>query len=103
MKAANEASLRAQQEQRIRELEGELSRLRGNQNDSLSQKESALAEVQRYRELYSEELQLRKNLAAKLERCSDSAFRFVVKICRSLTPHHTKITVISLVSLCNHS
>ncbi|XP_023686914.2 ankyrin repeat domain-containing protein 26 isoform X5 [Paramormyrops kingsleyae] len=71
MKATNEASLRAQQEQRIRELEGELSRLRGNQNDSLSQKESALTELQRYRELYGEELQLRKSLAAKLERSNE--------------------------------
>ncbi|XP_048868810.1 ankyrin repeat domain-containing protein 26 isoform X4 [Brienomyrus brachyistius] len=71
MKAANEASLRAQQEQRMRELEDEMSRLRGSQNDSLSQKESALTELQRYRELYSQELQLRKSLAAKLERSNE--------------------------------
>ncbi len=68
MKAANEASQRAQQEQRIRDLEGELSRSRSVQQDSLVQRDSRRTELERYKQLYSEELRLRKSLAAKLER-----------------------------------
>ncbi|XP_062316977.1 ankyrin repeat domain-containing protein 26 [Osmerus eperlanus] len=68
MKAANEASLRSQLEQRIRELEGDLGRARSTQQDSLSQRDCTRAELERYRELYSQELSTRKALAAKLER-----------------------------------
>lgn len=68
IKAANEASLRSQLEQRIRDLDGELSRLRSSQQDSLSQRDSTKTELERYRELYAEELRLRKSLAGKLER-----------------------------------
>ncbi len=68
MKAANETSQRAQQEQRVRDLEGELSRSRSVQQDSLLQRDSSRTELERYRQLYSEELRLRKSLAAKLER-----------------------------------
>ena len=68
MKAANEASLRSQLEQRIRELEGDLGRARSTQQDSLSQRDCSRAELERYRELYSQELSTRKALANKLER-----------------------------------
>ncbi|KAL0155462.1 hypothetical protein M9458_049725, partial [Cirrhinus mrigala] len=68
MKAANEASQRAQLEQRIRDLEGELGRLRSVQQDSLVQRDSSRTELERYKQLYSEELRLRKSLATKLER-----------------------------------
>ncbi len=68
MKAANETSQRAQQEQRVRDLEGELSRSHSVQQDSLLQRDSSRTELERYRQLYSEELRLRKSLAAKLER-----------------------------------
>uniref|UniRef100_A0A672RVS5 Ankyrin repeat domain-containing protein 26-like n=1 Tax=Sinocyclocheilus grahami TaxID=75366 RepID=A0A672RVS5_SINGR len=71
MKAANEASQRTQQEQRIRDLEGELSRLRSVQQDSLVQRDSSHTELERYKQLYSEELRLRKSLAAKLERSNE--------------------------------
>ncbi|XP_050954881.1 ankyrin repeat domain-containing protein 26 isoform X4 [Labeo rohita] len=71
MKAANEASQRAQMEQRIRDLEGELGRLRGIQQDSLVQRDSSRTELERYKQLYSEELRLRKSLAAKLERSNE--------------------------------
>ncbi|XP_059402528.1 ankyrin repeat domain-containing protein 26-like isoform X8 [Carassius carassius] len=71
MKAANEASQRAQLEQRIRDLEGELSRLRSIQQDSLVQRDSSNTELERYKQLYSEELRLRKSLAAKLERSNE--------------------------------
>lgn len=68
IKAANEANLRSQLEQKIQELEGELGRARNAQQDSLNQRESTRTELERYHQLYSEELRLRKSLAAKLER-----------------------------------
>ncbi|KAL1247103.1 hypothetical protein QQF64_022479 [Cirrhinus molitorella] len=71
MKAANEASQRAQLEQRIRDLEGELGRLRSVQQDSLVQRDSSRTELERYKQLYSEELRLRKSMAAKLERSNE--------------------------------
>ncbi|KAG7455850.1 hypothetical protein MATL_G00245450 [Megalops atlanticus] len=71
IKAANEASLRGQLEQRIRDLEGELSRVRSSQQDSLSQRDSTHTELERYRQLYAEELRLRKSLATKLERSNE--------------------------------
>lgn len=68
IKAANEANLRSQLEQKIREMEGELGRARNTQQDSLNQRDSTRAELDRYRQLYAEELRLRKSLTAKLER-----------------------------------
>ncbi|XP_076588911.1 ankyrin repeat domain-containing protein 26 isoform X2 [Chaetodon auriga] len=70
IKAANEANLRSQLEQKIREMEGELGRARTTQQDSLNQRESVRTELERYRQLYTEELRLRKSLAAKLERAN---------------------------------
>ncbi|XP_039988810.1 ankyrin repeat domain-containing protein 26 isoform X2 [Xiphias gladius] len=70
IKAANDANLRSQLEQKIRELEGELGRARTTQQDSLSQRDSIRTELERYRQLYTEELRLRKSLAAKLERAN---------------------------------
>ncbi|XDV53467.1 hypothetical protein PO909_021956 [Leuciscus waleckii] len=71
MKAVNEASQRAQMEQRIKDLEGELSRTRSVQQDSLVQRDSSRTELERYKQLYSEELRLRKSLASKLERSNE--------------------------------
>ncbi|XP_035391120.1 ankyrin repeat domain-containing protein 26 isoform X7 [Electrophorus electricus] len=71
MKAANEASQRVHLEQRIRELEGDLSRVRTAQHDSLVQRDSSRTELERYQELYTEELKLRKSLSAKLERSNE--------------------------------
>ncbi|MEQ2288498.1 hypothetical protein AMECASPLE_023151, partial [Ameca splendens] len=70
IKAANEANLRSQLEQKIRELEGELGRVRTSHLDSLNQKESTRSELERYRQLYTEEMRLRKSLTAKLERAN---------------------------------
>ncbi|XP_008282227.1 ankyrin repeat domain-containing protein 26 [Stegastes partitus] len=70
IKAANEANLRSLLEQKIRELEGELGRSRTTQQDSLNQRESTRTELERYRQLYAEELRLRKSLAAKLDRAN---------------------------------
>ncbi|XP_038561732.1 ankyrin repeat domain-containing protein 26 isoform X7 [Micropterus salmoides] len=70
MKAANEANLRSQLEQKIQEMEGELCRARTTQRDSLNQRDCTRTELERYRQLYTEELRLRKSLAAKLERAN---------------------------------
>lgn len=68
IKATNEATLRSQLEQKIRELEGELGRTRTTQQDSLNQRDSMRTELERYQQLYTEELRLRKSLTTKLER-----------------------------------
>ncbi|CAJ1056224.1 ankyrin repeat domain-containing protein 26 isoform X10 [Xyrichtys novacula] len=69
-KAANEANLRSQLEQKIRELEVELGRARTTHHDSINQRDSTRTELERYKQLYREELRLRKSLAAKLERAN---------------------------------
>ncbi|KAL3061173.1 hypothetical protein OYC64_009390 [Pagothenia borchgrevinki] len=70
IKAANETNLRSQLEQKIRELEGELNRARTTHHDSLNQRDSTRTELERYRQLYAEELRVRKSLAARLERAN---------------------------------
>ncbi|XP_056272309.1 ankyrin repeat domain-containing protein 26 isoform X4 [Pseudoliparis swirei] len=70
IKAANESSLRSQLEQKIRELEMELCRARTTHHDGLHQRDSTRTEMERYRQLYTEELRHRKSLAAKLERAN---------------------------------
>ncbi|XP_047675761.1 ankyrin repeat domain-containing protein 26 isoform X9 [Tachysurus fulvidraco] len=71
MKAANEASQRSDLEQRIRELEAELSRTHTTQQDCLLQRDSSRTELERYKQLYTDELRLRKSLATKLERSNE--------------------------------
>lgn len=95
IKAANEANLRCQLEQKIRELEGELGRARTTQQDSLSQRDSTRTELERYHQLYTEELRLRKSLAAKLERseCADKlVFAAVGKLEKYLQTSFCKIS-----------
>ncbi|XP_058263439.1 ankyrin repeat domain-containing protein 26 isoform X7 [Hemibagrus wyckioides] len=71
MKAANEASQRAELEQRIKELEAELNRTHTTQQDCLVQRDSSRTELERYKQLYTDELRLRKSLASKLERSNE--------------------------------
>ncbi|KAF5907568.1 ankyrin repeat domain-containing protein 26 isoform X1, partial [Clarias magur] len=71
MKAANEVRQRAELEQRVRELEADLSRAHTTQQDSLLQRDSSRTELERYRQLYTDELRLRKSLASKLERSNE--------------------------------
>lgn len=68
MKAANEASQRAELEQRIKELEAELNRTHTTQQDCVVQRDSSRTELERYKQLYTDELRLRKSLASKLDR-----------------------------------
>ncbi|XP_041072394.1 ankyrin repeat domain-containing protein 26 isoform X6 [Carcharodon carcharias] len=71
LRSTNESTIRGQLEQRIKNLESELNNLRTSQQDSMNLKESAQLELERYKELYSEELKLRKSLAAKLDRSNE--------------------------------
>ncbi|NXW92967.1 ANR26 protein, partial [Alopecoenas beccarii] len=71
IRASHHASLRNQLKQRIRELEFELDRIKNTQQDNIFQKESTQAEVERYKELYLEEMKMRRCLANKLERTNE--------------------------------
>ncbi|XP_069707034.1 ankyrin repeat domain-containing protein 26 [Phaenicophaeus curvirostris] len=71
IRASHHASLRNQLKHRIRDLECELDRIKNTQQDSILQKESTQAEVERYKELYLEEVKIRRSLANKLERANE--------------------------------
>ncbi|NWW42747.1 ANR26 protein, partial [Pedionomus torquatus] len=71
IRASHHASLRNQLKHRIRDLECELDRIKNTQQDSIFQKESTQAEVERYKELYLEEVKIRRSLANKLERANE--------------------------------
>ncbi|KAF1632748.1 UNVERIFIED_CONTAM: Ankyrin repeat domain-containing protein 26, partial [Eudyptes pachyrhynchus] len=71
IRASHHASLRNQLKHRIRDLEYELDRIKNTQQDSIFQKESTQAEVERYKELYLEEVKIRRCLANKLERANE--------------------------------
>ncbi|NXD88042.1 ANR26 protein, partial [Halcyon senegalensis] len=71
IRASHHASLRNQLKHRIRDLECELDRIKNTQQDSIFQKESTQAEVERYKDLYLEEVKIRRCLANKLERANE--------------------------------
>uniref|UniRef100_A0A8C0FKL1 Ankyrin repeat domain-containing protein 26 n=1 Tax=Bubo bubo TaxID=30461 RepID=A0A8C0FKL1_BUBBB len=71
IRASHHASLRNQLNQRIQDLECELDRIKNTQQDSIFQKESMQAEAERYKELYLEEVKIRRCLANKLERANE--------------------------------
>ncbi|XP_075785237.1 ankyrin repeat domain-containing protein 7 isoform X3 [Pelodiscus sinensis] len=71
IRTTNNASLRNQLEHRIRDLESELARIKSTQEDGVFQKQSTQAELERYKELYLEELKIRKSLASKLDRANE--------------------------------
>ncbi|CAL8260869.1 unnamed protein product [Merluccius merluccius] len=100
IKSANEANLRSQLEQRIRELEGEVGRARSGQQDSLNLRESTRSELERYRELYTDELRLRKSLAAKLDRANDRLAEANAKL---MSERHRSKSLIAASSLANGS
>ncbi|XP_075456077.1 ankyrin repeat domain-containing protein 26 isoform X12 [Ascaphus truei] len=68
IRATNDASARNQLEHRIQDLESELGIIKNTQQDSMCQKETTQTELGRFKDLYMEELKLRKSLAAKLDR-----------------------------------
>ncbi|XP_044278977.1 ankyrin repeat domain-containing protein 26 isoform X2 [Varanus komodoensis] len=71
IRATSTASLRNQLENRIRDLESELAKLKSSQQDNILQKESTYTELERYKGLYSEELKMRKSLGSKLDRANE--------------------------------
>ncbi|KAM9259337.1 ankyrin repeat domain-containing protein 26-like, partial [Cariama cristata] len=71
IRASHHASLTNQLQHRIRDLECELDRIKSTQQESVLQKESMQAEVERYKELYLEEAKTRRCLANKLERANE--------------------------------
>ncbi|XP_063998132.1 ankyrin repeat domain-containing protein 26 isoform X5 [Pogoniulus pusillus] len=71
IRASHHATLRNQLNQRIKHLERELDRIKSTQQDSIFQKESMQAEVEKYKELYLEEIKIRGRLANKLERANE--------------------------------
>ncbi|XP_061496058.1 ankyrin repeat domain-containing protein 26 isoform X2 [Rhineura floridana] len=71
IRANNYASLRNQLENRIKDLESELAKLRNRQQDNVLQKESVRSELERYKGLYSEELKMRKSFGSKLDRANE--------------------------------
>ncbi|XP_054844391.1 ankyrin repeat domain-containing protein 26-like [Eublepharis macularius] len=71
MRATNNASLKAQLEHRIGDLESELAKLKNSQQDNAFYKESTHTELERYKGLYLEELKMRKVLGSKLDRANE--------------------------------
>ncbi|XP_062439358.1 ankyrin repeat domain-containing protein 26 [Rhea pennata] len=71
IRASHHASLRNQLKHRIRDLESELDRIKNTQQDNVFQKESTQAEMGKYKELYLEEVKIRRCLANKLERANE--------------------------------
>ncbi|XP_069832610.1 ankyrin repeat domain-containing protein 26 isoform X5 [Dendropsophus ebraccatus] len=71
MRADNDASVRSQMEHRIQDMESELHRLKNAQLENMSEKDSTKQEVNRLKELYSEEQKANRSLLSKLERANE--------------------------------
>ncbi|XP_048157541.1 ankyrin repeat domain-containing protein 26-like [Corvus hawaiiensis] len=69
IRASHHASLRNQLKDR--DLECELDKIKNAQQESTSPKECAQAEVEKYKELYLEEVKTRRCLGKKLERANE--------------------------------
>ena len=54
-------------------FQDELNRVKGSFSESKTEKETREMELQRFREMYEKEVQLREKLAEKLYRASDKA------------------------------
>ncbi|XP_077451702.1 ankyrin repeat domain-containing protein 26 isoform X3 [Stigmatopora argus] len=91
IKAANEASLRL----KIQELESELNRTRSVQRDTQSQKELTCTELERVKELYTEEQRICKSLSSDLKRTNhqltEASSKLVDERSRSLIASPGKI------------
>ncbi|KYO47574.1 ankyrin repeat domain-containing protein 26 isoform B [Alligator mississippiensis] len=92
IRETNNASLRNQLEHRIRDLESELGRMKNTQQDSIFQKESTQTELERYKNLYAEEIKIRKCLASKLERANERLAEANAKL---LHEHHRSKSLIA--------
>ncbi|XP_059953611.1 ankyrin repeat domain-containing protein 26 isoform X7 [Mesoplodon densirostris] len=70
----NNASIRSQMELRIKDLESELSKVKTFQEDSTK------AELEKYKQLYLEELKVRKSLANKLNKTNERLAEISTKL-----------------------
>ncbi|XP_068025886.1 ankyrin repeat domain-containing protein 26 isoform X6 [Melanerpes formicivorus] len=71
IRASQHASVKSKLKQTIKDLERELDKIKSTQQDSVFQKESTQAEVEKYKELYLGEVKIRGRLANKLERANE--------------------------------
>ncbi|NXH63181.1 ANR26 protein, partial [Rhabdornis inornatus] len=92
IRASHHASLRNQLKDRIRDLECELDRIKNTQQDSTFPKECAQAEVEKYKELYLEEVKTRRCLAKKLERANERLEEANAKLLRERHKSKSLIT-----------
>ncbi|NXB09049.1 ANR26 protein, partial [Cnemophilus loriae] len=92
IRASHHASLRNQLKDRIRDLECELDKIKNTQQESTFPKECAQAEVEKYKELYLEEVKARRCLAKKLERANERLEEANAKLLRERHKSKSLIT-----------
>ncbi|XP_030113081.4 ankyrin repeat domain-containing protein 26 isoform X5 [Taeniopygia guttata] len=92
IRASHHASLRNQLKDRIRDLECELEKIKNTQQDSTFPKECVQAEVEKYKELYLEEMKTRRCLAKKLERANERLEEANAKLLRERHKSKSLIT-----------
>ncbi|XP_063252811.1 ankyrin repeat domain-containing protein 26 isoform X2 [Prinia subflava] len=92
IRASHHASLRNQLKDRIRDLECELDKIKNTQQESAFPKECAQAELEKYKELYLEEVKTRKCLAKKLERANERLEEANAKLLRERHKSKSLIT-----------
>ncbi|NXL23811.1 ANR26 protein, partial [Setophaga kirtlandii] len=92
IRASHHASLRNQLKDRIRDLECELDKIKNTQQESTFPKECVQAEVEKYKELYLEEVKTRRSLAKKLERANEKLEEANAKLLRERHKSKSLIT-----------
>ncbi|NXH04151.1 ANR26 protein, partial [Loxia leucoptera] len=92
IRASHHASLRNQLKDRIRDLECELDKIKNTQQDTTFPKECVQAEVEKYKELYLEEVKTRRCLAKKLERANERLEEANAKLLRERHKSKSLIT-----------
>ncbi|XP_059328175.1 ankyrin repeat domain-containing protein 26-like isoform X1 [Ammospiza nelsoni] len=92
IRASHHASLRNQLKDRIRDLECELDKIKNTQQESTFPKECVQAEVEKYKELYLEEVKTRRSLAKKLERANERLEEANAKLLRERHKSKSLIT-----------
>ncbi|XP_053575171.1 ankyrin repeat domain-containing protein 26-like [Bombina bombina] len=91
IRAESYASLKNQLEHRIQDLELEL-KMKNTQQETLCQKECFQTELDRYKDLYSEELKARKALTSKLDRANDRLSEVNAKLLNERQRNNSLIT-----------
>ncbi|XP_023931713.1 ankyrin repeat domain-containing protein 26 isoform X5 [Lingula anatina] len=73
MRNNNESQIRNEYEKTKKELMDELSKLRAGYHQTMAQKETKDLELQKYKELYENEVRLRERVATRLQKATDTA------------------------------